>query len=110
MIGIYVDDFLVIGKHNRIDELIVELETSGFSLKVDNNLTEYLSFQLIENTESKEILISQPHLINNLKAKLGYDAKSKRIYKTHRTPRFKIICLKNYEGIIELNLLNRYRS
>jgi hypothetical protein len=34
MIGIYVDDCLVIGKHNRIDELIIELKKSGFNLKV----------------------------------------------------------------------------
>jgi hypothetical protein len=43
MIGIYVDDCLVIGKRNRIDELIVEFKTSGFNLKVENNLTDYLS-------------------------------------------------------------------
>jgi hypothetical protein len=47
MIGIYVDDCLVIGKHNRIDDLIVALKTSGFSLKVENILTDYLSCQLI---------------------------------------------------------------
>jgi hypothetical protein len=34
MIGIYVDDCLVIGKRDGIDELIVELKTSGFNLKV----------------------------------------------------------------------------
>jgi hypothetical protein len=43
MIGIYVDDCLVIGKRDKIDELIVDLRTSGFSLKVENNLTDYLS-------------------------------------------------------------------
>jgi hypothetical protein len=43
MIGVYVDDCLVIGKHDGIDELIVDLKTSGFNLKVENNLTDYLS-------------------------------------------------------------------
>jgi hypothetical protein len=43
MIGIYVDDCLVIGKHDKIYELIVELKTSGFNLKIENNLTDYLS-------------------------------------------------------------------
>jgi hypothetical protein len=33
MIGVYVDDCLVIGKRDKIDELIVELKTSGFNLK-----------------------------------------------------------------------------
>jgi hypothetical protein len=57
MIWIYVDDCLVIGKRDKIDELIVELKISGFNLKVEKNLTDYLSSQLIENAESKEILI-----------------------------------------------------
>jgi hypothetical protein len=43
MIGIYVDDCLVIGKRNRIDDLIVELKTRGFNLKVDNKLIDDLS-------------------------------------------------------------------
>jgi hypothetical protein len=34
MIGIYVDDCLVIGKCDKIDELIVSLKKSGFTLKV----------------------------------------------------------------------------
>jgi hypothetical protein len=63
MIGIYLNDCLVIGKRDKIDELIVELKTSGFNLKVENNLTNYLSCQMIENKESKEILILQPHLL-----------------------------------------------
>jgi hypothetical protein len=81
MIGFYVDDCLVIGKRDKIDELIVELKKSGFKLKVENDLTGYLSCQLIENAESKEILILQPHLINNLEAKFGGEVKSKRVNK-----------------------------
>jgi hypothetical protein len=67
----------MIGKRDKIDELVVELKTSGFNLKVENNLTNDLSCQLIEIAESKEILILQPHLINNLKAKFGDEVKSK---------------------------------
>jgi hypothetical protein len=110
MIGIYVDDCLVIGKHDKIDELIVELKTSGFNLKVKNNLTDYLICQLIENSELKEILILQLHLINNLEAKFGDEVKNKRIYKTPGAPRFKIVCPENDEDIIAPNLQSRYRS
>jgi hypothetical protein len=110
MIGIYVDDCLVIGKGDKIDELIVEFKTSGFNLKVENNLTDYLSCQLIENAESKEIFILQPHLTNNLEAKFGNEVKSKRIYKTPGTPRFKIVCPDNDDDIIEPNLQNRFCS
>jgi hypothetical protein len=110
MIGIYVDDCLVIGKGDKIDELIVELKTSGFNLKVENNLTDYLSCQLIENEELKEVLILQIHLINNLEAKFGDEVKSKTVYKTPGTPRFKIVCPDNDDDIIEPNLQRRYRS
>jgi hypothetical protein len=41
--GIYVDDCLVIGKPDKIDELIVVLKISVFNLKAENNLTDYLS-------------------------------------------------------------------
>jgi hypothetical protein len=110
MIGIYVDNCLVIGKRDKIDELIAELKTSVFNLKVGNNLTNYLSCQLIKNTKSREILILQPHLINNLEAKFGDEVKSKRVYKTLVTPRFKIVCPDNDDDIIEPNLQSRYRS
>jgi hypothetical protein len=94
MIGIYVDDCLVIGNRNRIDELIVERKTSGFNLKVENNLTGHLSCQLIENRELKRMSILQPHLINNLEAKFGDKVKNKRIHKTSGTLRFKLFALK----------------
>jgi hypothetical protein len=80
------------------------LKTSGFNLKDENNLTDYLRCQLIENAESKEILILQPHLINNLDAKFGDEVKSKRVYKTPGTPRFMISCPENNVNIIEPNL------
>jgi hypothetical protein len=63
MIGIYVDECLLIGKRDKIDELIFKLKTSRFNLKFEDNLKDYLSFQLIENAESKEILIFQSHQI-----------------------------------------------
>jgi hypothetical protein len=43
MIRLCVENFLVIGKRDRIDELIVELKTSGFNLKVEKNLRDYLN-------------------------------------------------------------------
>jgi hypothetical protein len=110
LIGISVDDCLVIGKRDKVDELIVELKTSRFNLKVENNLKDYLSCQLIENAESKEILILQPHLIKNLEAKFGDEVKNKMVYKTPGTPRFKIVQPENDDDIIEPNLQCRYRS
>jgi hypothetical protein len=38
IIGIFVDDCLVLGKEQDINKLIVDLELKGFSLKVESNL------------------------------------------------------------------------
>jgi Reverse transcriptase (RNA-dependent DNA polymerase) len=64
IIGIYVDDCLVIGKETQISQLIVELKENGFNLKIESNLKDYLSCCMIK--DKKRILILQPHLINTL--------------------------------------------
>jgi hypothetical protein len=71
MIGIYVDDCLVVGKEMHIQEFIVALKENGFNLKIEYNLTDYLSCCVIEDEKLNRILILQPHLINNLQAKGG---------------------------------------
>jgi hypothetical protein len=49
LIGIYVDDCLVIGKEKQIPILITDLKKGGFNLKITQNLTDCLSFQALEN-------------------------------------------------------------
>jgi hypothetical protein len=91
LIGVYVDDCLVIGKEDQISNLITDLKTGGFSLKVTKQLTDYLSCHVLENESRNEILILQPHLINNLKDKFEEEVAQKRDYKTPGTPRFRIV-------------------
>jgi hypothetical protein len=43
MIGIYIENFLVKAKHDGISELIFDLKKSGSYLKIENNLTDFLS-------------------------------------------------------------------
>jgi hypothetical protein len=81
IIGIYVDDCLVVGKQDQIQEAIQGLKASGFNLKVESSLKDYLSFRVIEDLESNSILILKPHLINNLEAKFGQEVCNKRVYK-----------------------------
>jgi hypothetical protein len=57
MIGIYVYDCLVVGKKDHIQEVIQGLKESGFNLKVESSLKDYLSCHVIEDLESKSILI-----------------------------------------------------
>jgi hypothetical protein len=86
------------------------MKESGFNLKIENHLTDYLSCQLIENIESKQMMILQHHLINNLESKFGDEVKNKRVYKTPGMPRFKIVSPETDEDIIEPNLQSQYRS
>jgi hypothetical protein len=57
MIGIYFDDCFVVGKEDHIQEVIQGLKASGFNLKVESGLKDYLSCHVIEGLESKSILI-----------------------------------------------------
>jgi hypothetical protein len=61
--------------------LITDLKKCGFSLKVTKQLTDYLSCRIFENESRDEILILQPHLINNLKDKFEEEVAQKRDYK-----------------------------
>ena len=91
LIGIYFDDCLVISKANKISKLIDDLKSSGFNLRIENNLSDYLSFCIIEKDEKGEILAMQPHLINHLTKKFGNEVNDRRVYKTPGTPRFNLV-------------------
>ena len=110
LIGIYVDDCLVIGKESQISRLIVDLKVKGFNLKVEKDLKDYLSCRIVENAEKNEILILQPHLINNLVERFGEEVQDRRIYKTPGTPRFKITRPNDESDLLETDLQKRYRS
>jgi Reverse transcriptase (RNA-dependent DNA polymerase) len=63
MIGIYIDDCLVVRKEMHIQELIVALKENGFNLKIEYKLTDYLSCCVIEDAKLNRILILHPHFI-----------------------------------------------
>jgi hypothetical protein len=65
---------------------------------------------VIEDLESKSILILQPHLINNLEAKFGQEVFNNKIYKTAGTPRFKIVCPATDDDVIDADLQGIYQS
>jgi hypothetical protein len=101
---------IIVGKEDPIQEVIQGLRASGFNLKVESSLKDYLSCRVIEDLESKSILILQPHLINNLEAKFGQEVCNKRVYKTPGTPRLKIVCPATDDDVIDVDLQGRYWS
>jgi hypothetical protein len=51
MMAIYVDDCLTIGTDIAIDEVIESMKNYGYGLKVENDLTEYLSCKIIQDID-----------------------------------------------------------
>jgi Reverse transcriptase (RNA-dependent DNA polymerase) len=67
LVGIYVDDCMVIGCDEDIEKVIKGLKGYGFGLKVEELLTDYLSYKIMMNRENAEVLVmlldSPPELI-----------------------------------------------
>jgi hypothetical protein len=66
IIGIYVDDCLIIAKDESIDCLINELKKYEFNLKVEKNVNEYLSCCIKESKDKANLTMIQPHLFTHL--------------------------------------------
>jgi Reverse transcriptase (RNA-dependent DNA polymerase) len=58
LVGIYVDDYMVIGNDEDIDDVIKGLKDHGFGLKVEDFLLIILSSKVIMNREKAEVLIT----------------------------------------------------
>ena len=65
LIGLYVDDLLIIRDDADIDEVIADIE-KHFKVKVKENLKDYLSCKICFDEEMKMAWIGQPHLIQKL--------------------------------------------
>jgi vesicle coat complex subunit len=81
LIGIYVNDCLVIGKETKILRLIMDLKNGGFNLEVTRNLSDYLSCWVLENQSNNEVLTLQLHLINNLRENVDNEVNQMGVFK-----------------------------
>jgi hypothetical protein len=110
IVGIHVDDCLVWGKEREINQLIADLNSKGFSLKVERNLKDYLRFRGIENIEKQEIVILQSHFIYKLIDNFRNEVSNNRVYGTPGTPRFEATCTDADSDTIHESLQKNYRS
>ena len=85
-IGLFVDDNLLIGDPAAIDDAIEGMRKHGFTLKVQDDLRDYLSCEILFNANKTMAWLGQPHLIKNLRKKFGHLVKNMRTYKTPGTP------------------------
>jgi hypothetical protein len=55
IIGIYVNDCLIIGKESSISNLLEELKKHEFNLKIEKNVVEYLSCHIVESKKEANL-------------------------------------------------------
>ena len=107
-IAIWVDDSLLVGNKEAIDEAIDDLKREGFTLKVEGSLHDYLSCEITIDKERKMGWIHQPHLLEKLEQKFGNDVKHLQRYRTPGTPGQTM--LRNTESKVDDEKHRIYRS
>jgi hypothetical protein len=63
IIGIYVDDCLIIGNESSISNLLEDLKKHKFKLKIEKDVVEYLSCHIVESKNEAKLTMIQPHLL-----------------------------------------------
>ena len=77
MIIIYVDDMLVIGNRETIEELKTKVEV--FSIKTEDNLTDYVGCEFHMNNNKTKGWLGQPLFIKSMEKKFGKEAIKHRL-------------------------------
>jgi hypothetical protein len=109
-VGIYVNDCLVIGNENGVNDVIDGLKIYISGQKIANDLKDYLSCRILTDYERKTTFVMQPHLINNLKYKFENEVNNLSYYGTPGTTRFKIVRPMDKTEKIDGNQQSKYFS
>ena len=96
IIIVYVDDMLIIGKKEQIQEFATKKQ-KGFSVKIQHNLKDYLGCEFHMNKVKTRGCLGQPSIIKSLEQKFGERAMKERLSLTPGTPRFTARRLENPE-------------
>ena len=109
IILMYVDDMLIIGKKEQIQEFATKIQKE-FSVKIQHNLTDYLGCEFHMNKEKTRGWLGQPSIIKSLEQKFGERAMKERLSLTPGSPRFKARRLENPEDKVSSEEHETYRS
>ena len=109
IIIMYVDDMLIIGKNEQIQDFASKIQKE-FSVKIQHNLTDYLGCEFHMNKESTRGWLGQPSIIKSLEQKFGDRAMKERLSLTPGTPRFTARRLENLEDKVNPEDHETYRS
>ena len=96
-IALYVDDCYCAGTTDAIEEVIKELQSPkhGYTLKLEYDMTDYLSCHIAFSKKRDKAWLGQPHLIAKLEKTFKDLVKDLTTYKTPGTPHQGILRIKN---------------
>ena len=109
IITMYVDDMLVIGKNEQIQDFISKIQKE-FSVKIQRNLTDYPGYEIHMNKERTRGWLGQPSIIQSLEQKFGDRAMKERLSLAPGSPRFTARRLGNPEDKVNPEEHETYRS
>ena len=109
IIIMYVDDMLVIGRKEQIEDFASKIQ-KVFSVKIQHNLADYLGCQFYMNKERTRGWLGQPSIIKSLEQKFGERAMKERLSLTPGTPRFTARRIENPEDKVNPQDHEIYRS
>jgi hypothetical protein len=70
----------------EINKDIKDLKDKKLTLKIEKNMTDYLSCQIKFSSKKDKVWMGQPHLIKKIQEKFGKKVEKLQIYKTPGTP------------------------
>ena len=105
----YVDDMLIIGKKDQIQEFDTKIQQE-FSVKIQHNLANYLGCKFHMNKEKTKGWLGQPSIIKSLGQKVGGRAMEEKLSLTPETPRFTARRLESHEDKVNAENHETYRS
>ena len=109
IIIMYVDDMLIIGKKEQMQEFASKIQIE-FSVKIQHNLTDYLGCEFHMNKEKIRGWLGQPSIIKSLEQKFADRAMKERLSLTPGSPRFTARRLENPEDKVNSEEHETYRS
>ena len=109
IIIMYIDDMLIIGEKEQIQEFATMIQKE-FSVKIQHNLADYLGCEFYMNKEKTRGWLGQPSIIKSLEQKFGKKAMKERLSMTPGTPRFTARRLENEEDKVNAKDHETYRS
>jgi hypothetical protein len=110
IVGIYVDNCLIIAKESSVSKLLEEMKKHEVNLKIEKDLVEYLSCCTVETKNEAKLTMIQPHLLTCLTKHFGEEIKDIRKYLTPGTPGFRILKPTNNIEVLDDKHQSKYCS